>query len=159
MAHRLEEYDAYWFEEPVSPDNISGSAEVAASSDVPIATGENEYTRWGFRDLIEARAADIINADAQVLGGITEFRKAADLASAYEIPGTVIFDGRQAMKGYALNKMCFSFHEAANREEFKRDEEAYFDKFNLNEEQREAVRQRNALALIAAGGNMIENIA
>ena len=86
MAHRLEEYDAFWFEEPVSPDNIGGSAEVAASSDIPIATGENEYTRWGFRDLIEARAADIINADAQVLGGITEFRKVADLASAYEIP-------------------------------------------------------------------------
>ena len=86
MAHRLEDYEVYWFEEPVSPDNISGSAEVAASSDVPIATGENEYTHWGFRDLIEARAADILNADAQVLGGITEFRKVAALASAYEIP-------------------------------------------------------------------------
>jgi D-arabinonate dehydratase len=86
MAHLLEDYDAYWFEEPLSPDNISGSAEVATASDVPIATGENEYTRWGFRDLIEARAADIINPDAQVLGGITEFRKVADLASAYEIP-------------------------------------------------------------------------
>lgn len=70
------------------------------------------------------------------------------------IPGTVIFDGRQAMKGYALNKMCFSFNEKANRDEFLRDEEAYCEKYQLNDAQKQAIRDRNALALIAAGGNI-----
>jgi protocatechuate 4,5-dioxygenase, alpha chain len=69
-----------------------------------------------------------------------------------EIPGTYIFDGHAAMKGYALNKMCYSFNRAANREEFKRDEGAYCRKFGLTDEQRKAVRERNVLALIHAGG-------
>jgi protocatechuate 4,5-dioxygenase alpha chain len=71
-----------------------------------------------------------------------------------EIPGTTIFDGRQAMKGYALNKMCFSFNDAANREAFLRDEDAYCDKYDLNQQQREAIKNRNVLDLIAAGGNV-----
>jgi len=71
-----------------------------------------------------------------------------------EIPGTTLFDGRQAMKGYALNKMCYSFNSAANREEFQRDEEAYCTKYGLDAAQREAIRSRNVLGLIAAGGNV-----
>ena len=71
-----------------------------------------------------------------------------------DIPGTTIFDGKEAMKGYALNKMCFSFNKAENREEFLKDEEAYCKKFNLNEQQRDAIRNRNVLDLIAAGGNV-----
>ena len=54
----------------------------------------------------------------------------------HEIPGTPIFDGEQAMKGYALNKMCYSFNEPANREAFSSDEEAYCAKYGLNAEQR-----------------------
>jgi protocatechuate 4,5-dioxygenase alpha chain len=68
------------------------------------------------------------------------------------IPGTYLFDGQAAMKGYALNKMCYSFNSAKNREEFLEDEDAYSRKFGLNEEQRKAVRDRNVLALIHAGG-------
>lgn len=71
-----------------------------------------------------------------------------------DIPGTTIFDGIEAMKGYNLNKMCFSFNSAENREEFLRDEDAYCAKFNLNEEQRAGIRNRNVLDLIAAGGNV-----
>ena len=71
-----------------------------------------------------------------------------------DIPGTTIFDGKEAMKGYALNKMCFSFNKAENREEFLKDEDAYCKKFNLNEQQRDAIRNRNVLDLIAAGGNV-----
>lgn len=70
------------------------------------------------------------------------------------IPGTTIFDGRMAMKGYALNKMCYSFNRKENRDEFLRDEEAYFDKYGLTEEQRQAVRERDVLKMIAAGGNI-----
>ena len=70
------------------------------------------------------------------------------------IPGTVLFDGAQARKGYALNKMCFSFNSAENRAEFRRDEDAYCRKYGLNAAQRDAVRRRHVLDLIAAGGNI-----
>jgi protocatechuate 4,5-dioxygenase alpha chain len=70
------------------------------------------------------------------------------------ISGTTLFDGAQARKGYALNRMCFSFNSAANRAEFLRDEEAYCRKFGLNDAQRDAIRRRNVAALLAAGGNI-----
>ncbi len=69
-----------------------------------------------------------------------------------QIPGTYIFDGRAAMKGYALNKMCYSFNSKENREEFLKGEDAYCAKYGLNEEQRAAIKARNVLALIHAGG-------
>lgn len=75
-------------------------------------------------------------------------------SSRQDIPGTTIFDGHQAMKGYALNKMCFSFNAAKNREEFQRDEEAYCRKYHLTAEQTEAIRSRNVLKLLEAGGNI-----
>ena len=71
-----------------------------------------------------------------------------------EIQEIVLFDGAQARKGYALNKMCFSFNSAENRAAFRRDEEAYCRKYGLNAEQRDAIRRRNVLDLIAAGGNI-----
>lgn len=70
------------------------------------------------------------------------------------IPGTYIFDGEAAMKGYALNKMCYSFNQAANREEFLQDEDAYCAKFGLTTEQRQAIKDRNVLACLRAGGNI-----
>jgi protocatechuate 4,5-dioxygenase alpha chain len=70
------------------------------------------------------------------------------------IPGTTFFDGREAMKGYALNKMCFSFNGKEARDAFLADEEAYMTKFGLNEEQKAAIRARNVLQLIGAGGNV-----
>lgn len=72
----------------------------------------------------------------------------------HDIPGTVIFDGEQAKKGYALNKMCYSFNSKAARDEFVKDEDAYCTKFGLNDQQRAAIRSRNVLDLIAAGGNV-----
>ena len=70
------------------------------------------------------------------------------------IPGTTPFDGVQAQKGYALNKMCFSFNEARHREAFKADEEAYMRSYGLNAQQAQAIRQRDVLGLLAAGGNV-----
>ena len=70
------------------------------------------------------------------------------------IPGTTIFDGTMAMKGYALNKMCYSFNERANREAFLADEDAYCAKYGLNEEQTAAIKARNVLQLLAVGGNI-----
>ncbi len=70
------------------------------------------------------------------------------------IPGTTLFDGAQARKGYALNKMCYSFNSATNRAEFLRDEDAYCRKYGLNDEQRAAIAHRNVAELLAAGGNI-----
>ena len=75
------------------------------------------------------------------------------MADHTTIPGTVIFDGAQAIKGYALNRMCYSFNDAANRQAFVADEDAYCAQYGLNAQQREAIRARNVLQLIAAGGN------
>ena len=70
------------------------------------------------------------------------------------IEGTTLFDGKMAMRGYALNKMCFSFNSAKAREDYLADPEVYFDKFKLDEEQKQACRDKNVLAMIAAGGNI-----
>ena len=68
--------------------------------------------------------------------------------------GTTLFDGRAARRGYALNKMCYSFNDAANRAEFLRDEDAYCHGYGLDDLQRAAVRKRDVLAMIDAGGNI-----
>jgi len=75
-------------------------------------------------------------------------------SSARKIPGTPIFDGAAARKGYALNRMCFSFNDKANRDAFARDEDAYCARFGLTSEQRKAVADRNVLAMLEAGGNV-----
>ncbi len=85
LARRIEEYDIFWFEEPVAPDDYEGHRKLAEATSIPIATGENEYTRYGFRDLIAHNAAAILNADAKVLGGVTEFMKVAALAQAHDL--------------------------------------------------------------------------
>ena len=69
------------------------------------------------------------------------------------IPGTYIFDGRLARRGYALNKMCYSFNAAANRAAFVADEQGYCSQYGLDAEQKAAIAARNVLALLAAGGN------
>lgn len=74
--------------------------------------------------------------------------------SKQDIPGTIMFDGDQAQRGYALNRMCFSFNSAENRKAFLADEDAYCRKYGLDAEQRDAIARRNVLALIAAGGNI-----
>ncbi len=71
-----------------------------------------------------------------------------------DIPGTTLFDGDQAQKGLALNRMCFSFNSAENRAAFLKDEEGYCRKFGLTEEQRAAVKSRDVLGMIAVGGNV-----
>lgn len=80
--HRYEEYEPGWIEEPLMPDEIEASAEVAAAVRIPVATGEIEATRWGFQELIRHQAASILQPDAAVCGGITEWRKIASLAAA-----------------------------------------------------------------------------
>ncbi len=86
FGRAVEQFHPYWFEEPVEPDDYAGSAEVREALDIPITAGENEFTRWGCRELLEARAADILNLDTVIAGGITEYRKIAAMASAWHVP-------------------------------------------------------------------------
>jgi L-alanine-DL-glutamate epimerase-like enolase superfamily enzyme len=86
FGRMVEDADPYWFEEPVHADDIEGAARVVTSLDVPVASGENEYTRWGFRDLIERGGAEIIQADPNKCGGISEWLKIAAMASAHHLP-------------------------------------------------------------------------
>lgn len=83
---RLEEYRPYWIEEPVRADNIAAMARIAEALDVPVATGELEATRWAFADLLERKAADILQPDATVCGGVGEWLKIAHMAAAQDIP-------------------------------------------------------------------------
>ncbi len=76
------------------------------------------------------------------------------MSGSWEIFGTTPFDGEMAQRGYALNKMCFSFNSAANRAAFKADEDAYMRAHGLNSEQAKAIRERDVLGLLAAGGNV-----
>jgi protocatechuate 4,5-dioxygenase, alpha chain len=76
-----------------------------------------------------------------------------NMASEHCIEGTTPFDGEQARKGYALNKMCFSFNDAANRAAFLKDEDAYMRHYGLTDTQQAAIRSRQVLQLLAAGGN------
>ena len=86
LGRKIEEFNVTWFEEPVPADDLEGSARVAAALDMPIASGENEYTRFGFRKMLEMKAADILTPDLARVGGFTELLKVAHMAEAYEVP-------------------------------------------------------------------------
>lgn len=81
----VEDCNLYWFEEPISPDNKKGTAEVRATTSIPIAAGESEYTRFDIRDMIDLRAIDVVQPDAAIIGGISEAWRVAALASAYQL--------------------------------------------------------------------------
>jgi L-rhamnonate dehydratase len=86
MLPLLEPFHLRWLEEPVIPDDIHGYAELKSYGRVPIAGGEHEFTLYGFRELIEARAVDYIQFDTNRVGGISQARKIAALAEAHSIP-------------------------------------------------------------------------
>lgn len=81
----LADADLWFFEEPVLPEDLDGYREVRAATSVPIAGGESEFTRWGFRELIESRAVDVLQPDATACGGIAETLLIAGMASAHGI--------------------------------------------------------------------------
>jgi L-rhamnonate dehydratase len=86
MLPLLESFHLRWLEEPVIPDDIQGYAQLKSYARIPIAGGEHEFTLYGFRDLLEARAVDYIQFDTNRVGGITQARKIAALAEAYAVP-------------------------------------------------------------------------
>ncbi len=86
FARRMGEYDVRWFEEPVLADDIAGLAAIARAIDIPVATGEHEYTKYGFKELITQGGADIVQPDVGRVGGVTEWLKVAHLAHAFNLP-------------------------------------------------------------------------
>jgi L-rhamnonate dehydratase len=86
MLPLLERFHLRWLEEPVIPDDIHGYAELKSQGRIPIAGGEHEFTLYGFRELLEARAVDYIQFDTNRVGGISQARKIAALAEAYSVP-------------------------------------------------------------------------
>lgn len=85
LGRAIEDCDIYWFEEPVVPEDLVGYRTVRQALPIPIAGGEAEYTRWGFRDLFQAEAVDIAQPDVALAGGLSECRHIAYLASAFGI--------------------------------------------------------------------------
>ena len=85
LGRELEQLNVEWFEEPISPEDIDGYVEVTRALDMAVAGGENEFTRWGFRDLVVRKAMDIVQPDVCAAGGISECRKIAALASAHGV--------------------------------------------------------------------------
>ncbi len=81
----IEAYDPYWFEEPVRADDYEGSARVADALAMPVASGENEHTRWGFRDLIARGGVAVVQADPNNCGGISEWMRIAAIAGAHHL--------------------------------------------------------------------------
>jgi D-galactarolactone cycloisomerase len=85
LGHMIEEYDIGWFEEPVVPEDLAGYLAVKAALTIPVAGGECEFTRFGFRDLLVAHALDIVQPDVCGAGGLTECKKIADMALAFGV--------------------------------------------------------------------------
>ncbi len=85
LGRMMEPLDLMWFEEPISPEDHDGYVEVTRALDMAVAGGENDFTRWGFRDIITRKAMDIVQPDVCAAGGISECRKIAALASAHGV--------------------------------------------------------------------------
>lgn len=85
LGRLLEEFDLTWFEEPLPAWDLDGLARVAAALDTPVASGETEYTRYGFRRMLELRSADILMPDLQRVGGVSEFMRVGHMAQAYDV--------------------------------------------------------------------------
>ena len=86
MAREFQQYQVGWFEEPVLADDIRGLAEVREAISIPVATGENEYTKYGFRELLAGGGVDIVQPDVGRVGGVTEWMKVAHLAHSFNLP-------------------------------------------------------------------------
>ncbi len=85
LGRRIEKYEIGWFEEPVPPEDVAGYRSVKAALSIPIAGGECEFTRFGFRDLLTSHALDIVQPDTCAAGGLSECKKIADMAEAFGI--------------------------------------------------------------------------
>lgn len=103
LARRLEKYNIFFLEEPVHPLNSDNMARVAREQNIPVATGERSYTRWGYRDLLEKQAVAVVQPDLALCGGITEGKKICDYANIYDATVQVHVCGGPISKVAALH--------------------------------------------------------
>jgi D-galactarolactone cycloisomerase len=85
LGRALEALDIMWFEEPIAPEDLAGYADVTRALDVAVAGGENEFTRWGFRNIVERKAMDIVQPDVCAAGGLSECMRIASLCTAHGV--------------------------------------------------------------------------
>lgn len=102
IARLVEPYRIRWIEEALPPDDYEGYSELTAKSPIPIATGEHEYTRWGFKELIARRCCHILQPDVAWVGGISEARKITGMASAW---GLDVIPHAGGLQPWALHLM------------------------------------------------------
>lgn len=108
LGRGLEEFDLTWFEEPLPAWDLDGLARVAAALDTPIASGETEYTRYGFRRMLELRSADVLMPDLQRVGGVSEFMRVGHMAASHDVPvSSHLFPETSLQLLGALSNACF----------------------------------------------------
>jgi L-alanine-DL-glutamate epimerase-like enolase superfamily enzyme len=139
----------WWFEEPLSPDNVAGHARLREHTTTPIATGEIAASRWDFQSLIERRAADILQPDAGVLGGITEYLRVAHAAEVFDHPIAPHWHANLHVHLAAATTNCLSV------EHFRLDKDIYNFEQLLTPECR-LVPERGALRIPDKAGLGIE---
>ena len=108
LGRELEAFELGWYEEPVSAQDLVGHGEVRNRLDTPIASGETEYTRYGMRAMIEAKACDILMPDLQRIGGLTEMRKVAALAASFDMPVSTHIFTEQSLCFAGSSPNCIS---------------------------------------------------
>jgi D-galactarolactone cycloisomerase len=85
LGNLVADQDIGWFEEPVVPDDLDSYVEVRQGQPIPVAGGETEFTRWGFREVLNRRAMDVLQPDTCAAGGLSECKKIADMANAFGV--------------------------------------------------------------------------
>ena len=108
LGRELEQFNMGWFEEPVSYLDLQGHAAVRAALDIPIASGETQYSRFGMQDMLQAGAVDILMPDLQRMGGLSEMRRAMAIASAFHIPTSTHIFTEQSICIAASEPNCIS---------------------------------------------------
>ena len=102
MGNMAKKYRIFYYEEPCHPLNVQNMVEVRNAVNIPIATGERIYTRWGYRDFFEKRAIDVIQPDICLCGGLTEAKKICDMSHAYDCAAQIHVCGSPISKAAAL---------------------------------------------------------
>jgi L-alanine-DL-glutamate epimerase-like enolase superfamily enzyme len=129
----------WWVEEPLSPDDIEGQRQVTQQSQTPIAGGEINQTRWEFRQIMERGAADIIQPDAGVLGGVSEFVRVMRVAETFGIPAAPHWHANLHVHLAAASRNCIAI------EHFTMEKDIYNFEMLLTEPTRLVFKDGNVL--------------
>ncbi len=126
LGQAMEELNIYYYEEPVHPLNVESMLEIHKYVNIPIASGERIYTRWGFREFLEKRALQVIQPDLCLVGGITETKKVCDMANIYDASvqlhicgGPIATAASLQVEAVIPNFLIHELHEGALKKEMR----------------------------------------